>query len=162
MEEKSESHLLTITTEDIETSFQTLSTDLNDKIFLFTKKYWRYVYIDRFLKIIILISSMMSVMLLSFEIIDNDVHNQSDMYTLYTVYILCIINLIYIMTLLLFKVSDKCVYYSTIRKLYHNMSIELRKILIKPMNKIEYQHAYENVILQVNTVEQFESSYKVV
>jgi hypothetical protein len=161
MKDETQNTLLDITPADIETAFQAVSIDLNDKIYLFTYGYWKYIYIDRFLKIMILISSMVSFMILLIKLFSVNLQIVSDI-GVYVIFIFSSINLLNILLLLFFKVRSKCVYYNTISKLYYNISMNLKKILVNPMNKTECDCVYKNIINQINLVEQFESTYKIV
>lgn len=159
MEDESKSYLINNTTTDIETSFQDLATELNDKIFVFTGKYWKYIYADRFLKIMIMLSSMIAAMILSFEMIDRSYH---DLISLCIVYGLVIFNLLCIVSLIFFKVRLKCVYYNTLSKLYSNILVDLKKTLTNPMEGRNCRHEYERIVMNVNTVVQVANSYKMV
>ena len=58
------------------------------------------------------------------------------------------------------QIRVKCVYYNTILKLYINRLTQCKKKLANPMTKNQIQHLYEKITIQINTIEQYEDSYK--
>jgi hypothetical protein len=154
-----ESHTVDINTRIIKNAFQELITELNNKVFRFTKMYWKYIYLDRFFKGLIGITSMVSVMILSFDVINN-AHVNDDMISIYIIYSLLLTNLICIIIMSSLQIRVKCVYYNTILKLYSNRLAKCKKKLANPMTKDQIQHLYEKIMIQINTIEQYEDSYK--
>jgi predicted proteasome-type protease len=153
-----ESHTVDINTGIIENAFQELITELNNKVFKFTKMYWKYVYLDRFFKGVIGIISMVSVMILSFDVITNE--HVNDMISIYIVHSLLLTNLVCVIIMSSLQIRVKCVYYNTILKLYSNRLAQCKKKLADPMTKEQIQNLYEKIMMQINTIEQYEDSHK--
>ena len=156
-----ELYTVDIITRMIENAFQELITELNNKVFRFTKMYFQYIYLDRFFKGLIGITSMVSVMILSFDVINNE-HINDDMISIYVVYSLLLTNLVCVIIMSSLQIRVKCVYYNTILKLYSNRLAQCKKKLAKPMTKEQIQHLYEKIMMQINTIEQYEDSYKAI
>lgn len=156
--------LINISPINIQNSFQELLTELNDKVYVYTAYYWRYIYIDRFCKIILLASSVTSAMILSFNIASfTEVSVQHTFFiNLCIIYGFNLLTLLLCVTLLFFKIRSKCVYYSGISKLYGNVLAELKKIVSDPMNQLKCEHEYERIIKQLTTIDQFEMMYKII
>lgn len=158
-------NLVDITTLEIENSFQKIISILNNKIFIFNNKYWKYIYFDRFFKTLIGITTMISVMILSFDVIpfkSGNNHVSDDMISIYIIYVLLIINLICVIIMSILKIRVKCVYYNNILTLYSNRLAVLKKKLSNPMNPSQFHHLYEKMMIQLNTIEQYENSSKIV
>jgi hypothetical protein len=154
-----EPHTVDINTCIIENAFQELITELNNKVFEFTKMYWKYIYLDRIFKGLIGIISMVSVMILSFDVINNE-HVNHNMISLYIVYSLLLTNLVCVVIMSSLQLRVKCVHYSTILKLYSNRLAQCKKKLANPMTKEQIQLFYEKIMMQINTIEQYEDSHK--
>lgn len=160
---QSESKLIDINKSEISYAFQEIVNELNHKVIMFTNKYWRYVYLDRFFKITISMTSMVAVMLLSFDVIPIGSiknHATSDMISIYIVYSLMMINLICMSIISLLQVRVKCVYYSTILNLYKNKLSYIKKKILNPIQPAKIQQLYEKILLQLNAIENYEDSYQ--
>ena len=162
-DEKSNLYLVDIKQSEIELIFQEIITELNNKVFIFTNKYWKYVYLDRFFKIIISITSMISVMILSFDVApfkldENGIY--SAMTSLYIVYSLIMTNLICVVIMSSLKVRVKCVYHNTLANLYKNRLAVIKKKISNPMTTLKIHELYEKTMLQLNTIENYEESYQ--
>jgi predicted proteasome-type protease len=153
-----ESYSIDINTCTIENAFQELITELNNKVFIFTKMYWKYIYLDRFFNGLIGIISMISVMILSFDVITNKHGN--NIISIYIVYSLLLTNLLGVIIMSSLQIRVKCVYYNTILKLYSNRLAQCKKKLADPMTKDQIRNLYEKIMTQINTIEHYESSYK--
>lgn len=153
--------IVSLQTFDIKISIEEILKELCDKVFMYTNLYWKYVYLDRFFSVALMVTSMVVTIILSLEIVNMvENNNQVNCIALYVAFGVMVSNLIMIVSKLFFKTRSKCVSYNSLSKMYSNILTNAKKKLANPMNDIGFKNAYDDIIAQTNIIDQYEATYR--
>jgi hypothetical protein len=151
----SDEHLmLDIKTNNITLALEEVLKELCDKVYMYTNLYWKHVYMDRFCGIVVLMASLVSSIVLAFELVDEPKN-----IIFCVLFGLSVCNTLCSASRLILKIRTKCVSYNSLSKMYSQILTDSKKTLSNPMNNNGFQRSYENIIARINMTDQYASSY---
>jgi len=147
--------MLIIKTTNIKLALEEVLRELDDKVYMYTNLYWKHVYMDRFCGIVLLMTSLMSSIMLAFELV-NDQKN----IIFCILFGLSVCNTLCNTSRMFLKIRTKCVSYNSLSKMYSQILNDSKKSLSTPMNNNGFKRSYENIIARINTTDQYASAYR--